>query len=399
MPMVTFMPWCRIDKAYALGEIEVVPFERHGPIEGLDDAAQCRVNVVLGSYKSIEGKPVDQAALVRIGGRSFTEDLSEVLRERILELVGAFCFAGLAKREYFNAAGHYCNSDCFAVYAQKFDKADFTAIVTRRREGHTTSGWPIDEIAISMPVHCQAIGRVSVDDGLLQALVEHRGSPEWGRWQSAITCFNQANTDSENIRYQVEWVLLASAFEHVLGAKSDAKDVASKFVKRFVPTESVLASAATRRSERWGDNEQPLRYEWMREFYRIRGDFAHGKLGTEQPMVWEPLEHLVLATTAFPLVVKRLLEAAGRYELTVEDRVQIDCFEKFADTPRFLGRPPNQKNSLDSYWKRCRDVESSRITLGRAFENARKTSEAKGLKLDELGDDVSTDDETAGGEG
>jgi hypothetical protein len=153
-----------------------------------------------------------------------------------------------------------------------------------------------------------------------------------------------------------------------LGAKSDAKDVADKLSDSIIPGHDLLASQANRRSERWTDQTKPLRHEWMREFYRIRGDFAHGKLTSQQPTVWSPLEHLVLGTIAFPLVVKSLLQAAGKYAFTTGDQAQIDVFEALADTKDFLRPPADQKNSIDSHWKRLRDARALRLTVEKAVE-------------------------------
>ncbi|MGH8479835.1 MAG: hypothetical protein ACREXK_09715 [Gammaproteobacteria bacterium] len=378
MSMLAFMPWWRIERVYEVGDIAILPFKRHVPIDGVDDTGQCLVHTILAAYKTIEGRPVDRAALVRYAGKSLLDDLSEEDRAAVHELVTLACFCGLAKREYFNSLGPYCNSDCFALYIQKFDKADFTAITTRRREGRTWSTWRIDDIAIAIPVHCHTVREVTLDVILLTALADHAAratDEEWAKWQNALTCFNQANTDSDNIRHQVEWVLLCSAFEHILGAKSEAKDVAARFSEVMVPNEPLLVRNASRRSDRWGDNGQALRYEWMREFYRIRGDFAHGKLNTRQPAVWNPLEHLVLATIAFPLVVKRLLQNACVYRSTNDDQAQIEAFEKVANTADFLNPPPDQKNSLDSHWSRLVIDAGLRLAVQRAVEEC----EAKGL--------------------
>lgn len=386
--MLLFMPWCRIDKRYQVGAIELLPFERHQPIDGLDDVAQCRMNTILATYKTIEGKPVDRAALVHYNDKSPIDDLSDTEVDTIYELVTLACFCALANRDVLDALGFYCNSDCFALYVQKFDRGDFTALMTRRRGGRTLSGWPIDDIAITIPVHCHTVKTVRLDEALLKALTTHRTqckSEEWARWQNAISCFNQANTDGESVRYQVEWVLLCSAFEHLLGARSDAKDVADKWSDIVVPGHDLLASKANRRSERWTDQTKPLRHEWMREFYRIRGDFAHGKLTSQQPTVWSPLEHLVLGTIVFPLVAKCLLQKAGKYTLTTDDQVQIDVFEALADTKDFLRPPAGQKNSLDSHWKRLRDTRAIRITVEKALERC----EAEGLVPGELTSDTS----------
>ena len=70
MSMLAFMPWCRINKAYEIGCVQILPFKRHAAIEDLDDAGQCRVNMILSTYKTIEGKPVNCCALVHYAGRS-----------------------------------------------------------------------------------------------------------------------------------------------------------------------------------------------------------------------------------------------------------------------------------------------------------------------------------------
>jgi len=373
MSMLVFMPWCPIDKVYAVGDATILPFERHTPIKGLDDAEQCRVNTIMATYKDIEGKPVRKAAIVRYGSKSPIDDLTDDEIEIVQDLAALVCFCGLAMREYFDPLGPYCNSDCFSLHIQKFDKADFTALAVRRCGGRTLSGWPIDNISITVPVHCHVIRAVFMDAKLLKALIDYRAQPsntDWGRWQNAISCFNQANTDSDNIRDQIEWVLLCSAFEHLLSAKSNAKDVACKFAENLTPSDELLAKNAKRLSSQQKNDGRSVRYEWMREFYRIRGDFAHGKLNTQQPTTWNFLEHLVLATIAFPLLVKSLLNKACKYKLTDDDHARIDVFEKLADTKDFLRPPPNQQGSNDSHWKRLVNGRSSKIALKKAFNQA-----------------------------
>ncbi|BFU89421.1 MAG: hypothetical protein NTAFB01_06080 [Nitrospira sp.] len=369
MSMVAFMPWCRIDKTYEVGEIQILPFERHEPIDGLDDTAQCRVSTILASYKTIVGKPVERAAFVRYGGRLLIDDLNDKEQETLHELVTLACFCGLARREYYEQGGHYCNSECFSLYIQKFDEADFVSLRTRRRDGHTLDVWPIADIAITIPAHCQPVRGVNFDEALLKGLVAHRAQSadkEWARWQNAISCFNQANTDGENVRYQVEWVLLCSAFQHILGAKSNAEDVAKKFAEAVAPSSPVLVGNVEHHSD-LTEADKSIRYEWMKEFYRVRGDFAHGRLQTNQPSVWNPLEHLVLAAITFPLLVRCLLNKKGRYEFTDNDLAQIDAFEKLADE-QSLKPPLSQKNSLDWVWPRLVQDAKSEV-LGRKALN------------------------------
>jgi hypothetical protein len=145
---------------------------------------------------------------------------------------------------------------------------------------------------------------------------------------------------------------MCSAFEQLLHADSKAEDVADKFTKAVMPSRPLLAPNAQRRLERWKEPGAPVRYEWPKEFYRVRGDFAHGKLTTQQPMAWNPVEHLTLAAIGFPLLVRSLLQSAGTYTLTSNDTAAIEVFEQFADQPDFLKPPRDTRNPLDTWWAR-----------------------------------------------
>jgi len=392
--MLVFMPWCPIDNKYEIGDFRILPFNRDKVVNTLNDTDQRSIKTIMGTYKDIEGNSVHKAAIVCKINKSLIDDLSDDDIEIAQELTAIACFSGLANRSYFNSLGHYCNSDCFSMYIQKFDKADFTALTSRRREGRTLSGWPIDDITITIPVHCHAIRDVSLDVELLKALIEcsaNLQSSERGRWQNAISCFNQANTDSDNIRYQMEWVLLCSAFEHLLESKSEAKDTAERFAHVLTPSNELLVKDSMRLSNKQENVSRSIRYEWMREFYRIRGDYAHGRLNTKQPIVWEPLEHLVLATIAFPLVIKKLLSRIGKYKIKDNEQAQIDCFEHFADTKSFLNPPTNQKGSLDSHWNRLVRKRCYKITVEQAangLRNLRKSAQPGQIKGDSLKEDA-----------
>jgi hypothetical protein len=364
MPLLQFMPWCPIDKVYSVGDVTIIPFHCDESIQGLDELATSQVKTILASYRDLEGQPIKEAALIQYQSCPLLADLSDDEIEVTRECVELACFCSLAKRDYFSQEGPYSNTDCFIVYGHEFSQAPrFFGITTRRREGRTRDGRWIERTMFSIPVHVSPIGRVSLYAPLLDALVAFRNlasDDAWIRWQNAISCFNQANTDNDAVRYQVEWVLLSSAFEHILEAKSNCGDVARTFTDLLVPYTQLFVRDTKRRSDRWSDADRPLRYEWMKEFYRIRGDFAHGRLKTRQAAVWNALEHIVLASIAFPLLTRCLLERRGIYGLTDNDRSQINVFERLADE-QFLNPPEDQKSSIDSTWWRLQKEEQSAL--------------------------------------
>src|SRR5262249_21137093 len=150
------------------------------------------------------------------------------------------CFASLAGREFFTPEAP-CNSDVFLLYMQRLQDSDFVAIRTRRREGTTWSAWPLDSVVISIPTHVSPVRFVSLNQHLLEGLVgfARSGRSELGRWQHALSCFNQANTDSDTFRYQVEWGLMCSAFEQLLDAEAKAEDVATRFAAVVTPSKTL----------------------------------------------------------------------------------------------------------------------------------------------------------------
>jgi len=365
MPTLFFMPWCQIAKAYKVDALQMLPYDRDQRAEDMDELTWYKVRSILASHKTLSGFPVHRATLLRFGDKPVLADLTEDEREDLHELAEIACFSALAKREYFHQLGDYCNTDAFHVSEQHFkDSPAWTALVSRRRDGRYQNIMALAELSTSVPVHVSGVREVSPDGPLLQALVTYRQTaPEgtWPRWQNAISCFNQANTDSPTFAPQVEWVLLCSSFEHLLQAQSNYRDVAEKFACAMKPPSDVRASATARQVVREQGQDRPLRYEWMREFYRIRGDYAHGRLNTRQPLSWLAHEHLFLATLAFPLVVRQLLADANVYDMTQNDRAQVNAFEPLANQPDFMGTPPNQQNSLDSWWQRILSAERDKI--------------------------------------
>jgi hypothetical protein len=352
--MLPFLPWCRLDRAYSVGDITITPYR--GSVEGADSAVQKQIARVLATYRTIEGRPVDHAAVVRYSDKPFGADVTADEADGIYDWIQLACFAGLAGRQFLTPEAQ-CNSDVFQLYMQRFKEGDFDVVTlrTRRRDGHTWAAWPLDLVASTVPSHVSPVRSVSLDQRLLDGLVAYvrSGSSDWDAWQNALSCFNQGNTDSSAFRHQVEWGLLASAFERLLDAEPRAEDVADKFANAVVPTKPLLTAQAKRRIDRWKDPAVSVRYEWLKEFYRVRGDFSHGNFRSRQPMAWpNPLEHLTLAAIAFPLLVRCLLQRAGAYALSRDDRVNIETFEPFADQPTFLAPPPDSRGSLDTWWTR-----------------------------------------------
>ena len=134
--MFPIQPWCRLERACRVENVEIAPYFGH--LDGADDATQELFRLVLGTYRNIEGKPVDHAAVVRYAEIPFGQDLTSQVIGELNEAVTLACFASLAARRFFTPEAPV-NSDVFGLFIQRLDNPEFIAFRSRRREGHTWS--------------------------------------------------------------------------------------------------------------------------------------------------------------------------------------------------------------------------------------------------------------------
>ena len=87
--------------------------------------------------------------------------------------------------------------------------------------------------------------------------------------------------------------------------------IAKRFIEAIVPKNPLLYFDLT------------LFRDWVREFYRLRGDFAHGRIQSRTPRRWESWHHLLFGAIAFPLLTKALLENEKSYVFTENDHCQL----------------------------------------------------------------------------
>jgi hypothetical protein len=368
--MLQFLPWCALDRTYDLGDLKLVPFSdaRFEPSFGSEERSMIRR--LLAPYRGLDGRVVHRPAIVLYKGEDPLRDLSEEERRDAGEEVHLACFSSLAARRLFTETPS--NSTCFTRYVQRFEGTSLGVTITARRpDGEHWISWPLQSLAMAIPPQASAVHQVSVDDALFAALVQFRSassSKEWSAYQNAIDCFNVANRCDDAMPSHVEWVMLAAAFQRLLGSASKASAIASAFEAAITP-EKPRTAITTRHLAEPARNWS-IRKAWMYEFYTLRGDFAHGQLSNSRPTTWTGGEHVVLATIAFPLLVKGLLREGGYYEMRDSDWAQIDAFEDLLDSA-FMKPPEDQASSWDWIWPRLQPehmgVRSLRKFMGKFF--------------------------------
>jgi hypothetical protein len=343
--MAAMLPWLVLPELIQTAAFSLVPFIRGREPAGGGTLLQTQLDAAFSPFQ-ICGRSVNRGTLLKLAGRDLTGDLVALEENgpRLEPIDDAFefaevaAFAGLASRDFtLPADAGYCNRSDFALFVQQFvGMPDGAATVRRRRHTEGTGVLVVGEVYhVSIPPAASRNQPTPLDRPLLRALVSARGQASWqervweGIWQ-----FNHANTDSDDIRPQMECVMMVSAFERLLGCESGHEaELADAFIHTLVPAAPISWESSPRRASKPKvAGSLPVRQIWIRDFFQRRGHSAHGRLSTPSghDLAWDLDEHLLLGAIAFPLTLKCVLMREGLYTLTADDRRCIDAFEALA---------------------------------------------------------------------
>jgi len=342
--MLAFFPWLRISNPISVGDVRIMPYSRGRQPAGEGSKIQEKMDTILQPYQESGDRPVVDAAVMQFAGSDSLRDLSEQEIAEALLLAELLTVCGLSSREYFGGGLQYCNRDNFQLVIQRFTEKDdlqWIRITSRRRDGATNNLTIRADLHIQRPDHVYNYLGISIDTPLLESLLAARKNEDWDRFWESILCFNLANTDNIANAEQIEAVLIVSAFERLLGcSRGNEHDLASKFVSTLVPAEEISISNCPRLNDpqvaRRFQHCASVRDAWIRDFFRLRGDFAHGAMTPDYPAVWLLREHLLLSSFVFPLLLKTVLAVGKTYIITREDQDQIDIFEHLACKDLFV---------------------------------------------------------------
>jgi hypothetical protein len=208
---------------------------------------------------------------------------------------------------------------------------------------------------------------------LLTALIKSRGNEDWEPILESILNYNLANTDSSDMPLHFECVFLVSSFERLLDCGNGKEDqLANEFSQLLRPQENITLSSCKlfkdeEVAKRFG-KAQFIREAWIRDFFRYRGEMAHGIVGLKYPGVWTIRDHLLLGSYVFPIVLKLRLEQLGNLSRSESDQSRIDGFELYASHRHFDHSSTDHK---DFPWHKVREEISDR-EMRKSFASAMK---------------------------
>lgn len=343
MGTVAFFPWLESAEGIDTNEFSLIQFRRGEAPGGRNTELQQILDGILEPYLAGPGRPVSTATIVVLPNREVTGNLTQEDTDELFLFSEIVAFAGLARREFFGFGLCYVNHDLFTFMIQSFKAMPGAVCVeTRRRDGITSNLVTPGAYKIRRPFHIPGnVCPVGIDTALIQALLQSRDTDRWSRYHEAIFDFNRANTDSDQITEQMELILLNGAFERLFDLRGGKEyELADRVANTLCPSMRVDPNSGGRiRSE----ERSSLTEIWIRDFFRLRGNLAHGRSRPTYPSMWDIQEHLLLGSYAFPLIVKVVLAHDGLYELTEDDAFDIDVFELLASAHLFT-KPKDGKS-------------------------------------------------------
>lgn len=366
MSMLAFFPWLKLnkDEELDLEKVKLIPYIKGKlPGKGRNEVQITCDKIfkpyIAGIFKPDEDSParlesINDSTILLLRDKELFQDYDEDEKTFLFSIAEIIAFSGISRREYFvGNLGFYCNRDDFTFIILEFrENSAGVQVATRRRDGVVTNYISGDTYKVLRPHNIKyGFLPVKFDVPLIKSLLiaqEKLEDENWSLFADAIFHFNRANTDSDQTTPQQEVVLIISAFERLLNCnKGKEDDLVSKFLETFRPEEDLYITESSRIRDLKSKNpNEILRERWMKDFFQLRGEYAHGKKTSKKPNRWKTHEHLLLGSFVFPLVVKCKLKEDGFYELSEDDIFDIDVFERLADADLFA--ETNKWNSIRS---------------------------------------------------
>lgn len=369
MAMLAFLPWATIKETTTVGRILLVPWKPSPQPNVVDQ--------ILHSYTDRVGNPVKSATLLHYSGEPPTRHLDEAERLELFELAAVLSFVALARRSLWGDWHRpYANTHSFSLVIQAFDEANptFLADVSRRRGGRLTAGFPRDLFQERMPGHVEPQRAFTIDLALVAALLAALNSPDRLRFEEALFSFNAANTDSNQVPEQHEIVALVGAFERLFQTSGKAEELAFAFTKLVAPYLSpdrpvhrtrINAFEAHHGAMRDGQRilSSCVAEAWLRDLFRTRNAFGHGRRANNKTSGWSASGHLLLGAFVLPLTVMALLAEQRLYAMGDSDKADLFAFPYLAS----LRNPLRWSLRRGSLASKAAETGRSEFRFGRAL--------------------------------
>lgn len=302
---ICLLPWLVLNDPVAFAGVRL---ERWSSVRGgLPADVRATADLVVSGFRDNADNVVDPAVCWFSEGEPIapiSEEDAEALRERVFLLA----LAAIASNRYLSHRPQV-NATHFARVYQNFTPGTETvALIRRRRDGQTISaGHQLAQLRFPAPAAATERTTPSFDRAFLDALATCIDANDDASVlvRQSLPLFIQGNELDEFETHGQDVVWIASAIEQVCDVSGRNKDT------------QMAARLADLLGGDWTDDQKRVVRRWMREFYAKRSEI-HGEEATTDR--WPYWTHALIGTVAYVALIKHLLAAAGRFELTDRDR-------------------------------------------------------------------------------
>ncbi|MEM2125861.1 MAG: HEPN domain-containing protein, partial [Candidatus Methanosuratincola sp.] len=331
-PTIALLPWLIIEDEVVIGEVHFVPFKRRSKSSNVPFVSQECARKIMSVYKDIDGRVIDRAVLAYHENQGTKGQLPEALFEEIFEASNILAFSALSEKEYFSQLGENksINSAYFRTIFQRFQEpCKDVSYKTRTLDGTITNIDEMKRLKISKPLQCIVkpvdMDRFKFNDDLIQALYNAKfGNDRCKRLKGAISQFLSATKCDDWIAREQEYLDLIISYERLFDGVNSATDFADKISQildeygsvKLLDSKRLSMKSVTKKNQ-----SRFLHYEFLKESYKLRNIYAHGKSIGNMSLIWTEREHYIFGCWMFPLVVKKILQDEGYYVLSDYDEI------------------------------------------------------------------------------
>jgi len=289
MPMLAFFPWLKIKNNFDINEFTVIKSEKFEKVFLKDNFKNVYEKIIKSCYINNDN-PINEFTLIFLKNKDIFKDFADNEIESLFSFTEILAFSGLSNRQFFTNFSYY-NSSNFNFIIQSFEEdSKGITIVSRRRDGQTKSFIYVESYKVIKPFYVYNDIAIEIDINSVKSLLEAKEELEdkWINFSDAIFFFNRANTDSNQISEHQEVVMMIGAIQRILMCNNGKiKELIENFNNTFRPKKDFDISKS-RRIKKYNykdkDKINTLRETWLKDFYRLRGDYAHGKKQSKIPL-------------------------------------------------------------------------------------------------------------------
>jgi hypothetical protein len=353
--IVAFLPWVTLPEEVALGGFRFIPLETH-TIQSLftDGPAATSIAAMLRAYVDIQNNPITSCTFIAKARLERPWYVPEGELPAAFSAARTLALGAMSEQRFFE--GHlapHINATAFRAVAQRISPPTTRiAVSIVRRDGELwIGGWDFGEALFQEPLQVHGTKCPDIPNRFVAALEQARRNENeiWDLIEASLPIWLLGNGEDSTLSHDACVTLCAIAFERLLRPERNALEFAKAFARVWSPFQRTSLSTARRvkPDSRFEDEQQSwsVIQKWARELYEERNVFSHHRRHDDLTTNWQPWQHLVLAAYAYPLTIKLLLEQAGLYRLSADERgccyaldALLDRWEPRAEDPLNKGQ-------------------------------------------------------------